>query len=356
MSELGSRLGPGPFPHANNGLRGDPGPALPGEASASTVAGGGLSLIVVSYNTRDLTRRCLGSATGVLAELGGEAWVVDNASQDGSADMVRAEFPHVRLIANANNVGFGTANNQAMRRAVGRYFLLLNGDVELNAPAVKALVAALEGDASLALVGSCLLAPDGRARPSVRRFPGPLHELLLRFRLFRLLPRRTRARVLLGEHALEGEPVEPDWVTGACMLVRREAFAATDGFDESIFMYGEELEWCARLRSAGWRIAYAPTARVLHVGRASSEPALGLRRIALSLEGDLRYLARYRALPILFAVALIRTLGLAFEMVLGVVTVDRLAIAAAAYQLREHLRLVPRYLGQPRRRAPRETS
>lgn len=354
MSERGSRLGPEAFPQARGRLRGDPEPAAPGEASR--VAGGGLSLIVVSYNTRELTRRCLGSATSVLAELGGEAWVVDNASQDGSADMVRAEFPQVRLIANANNVGFGTANNQAMRRATGRYFLLLNGDVELNAPAVTALLAALEGDAALALAGSCLVAPDGRVRPSVRRFPGPLQELLLRFRLFRLLPRRTRARVLLGEHALEGQAVEPDWVTGACVLVRREAFEATDGFDESIFMYGEELEWCARLRSAGWRIAYAPTARVLHVGRASSEPALGLRRLALSLEGDLRYLARYRGLLILLAFALMRALGLGFEMVLSFVTVDRPGMAAAAYQLREHLRLVPGYLGHPARPAPRETS
>ncbi|MBI4539288.1 MAG: glycosyltransferase family 2 protein [Gemmatimonadetes bacterium] len=309
-------------------------------------------MIVVSYNTRELTRRCLESASAVVASLGGELWVVDNASGDGTAAMVQGEFPRVQLIAKAKNVGYGTANNEAMRRAAGSRFLLVNSDVELTREAVDELMVGMDADRRTALVGACLVAPNGRPRPSARRFPGPLRELVQRFRLYRLLPRGRRGLVLLGEHASGAEAVEPDWVTGACLLVRREAFEETGGFDESIFMYGEELEWCARLRRLGWRIGYARGARVLHVGRASSESALGRRRLALSLEGDLRYLARFRGRWALWAFVVIRASGLAFEAALGALARSREARELAAYQLREHLRLGRRYLSDVLVRQP----
>lgn len=303
-----------------------------------------LSVIVVAYNTREVTRRCLDSVLAAVPS-DWEVWVVDNASEDGTAAMVRERFPQVRLIANTENVGYRTANNQAMRRAGGRRFLLLNSDVELSRrEAVAELVAAFDGDARLAAVGACLVAPDGRPRPSARRFPGPLRELILRFLLFHLLARRVRGRVLLGEHAVPEQAIEPDLITGACMLVRGEAFEQTGGFDEGIFLYGEELEWCARLRGQGWRIGYAPRAKLTHVGRASSEPALGRRRLALALEGDLRYLARHRSRWTLAAFALVRAAGLAFEAATALVSGDRSARDVGRYQFREHLRLSARYL------------
>lgn len=303
-----------------------------------------LSVIVVSYNTWELTCGCVEAARAAVSGLGGEVWVVDNASEDGTAERVGQRFPHVRLIANPQNVGFGTASNQAMRRASGSRFLLVNADVVLTREAVDELLREMDRDAETAVVGACLVGPDGRLQPSVRRFPGPLRELTRWARLYRLLPRRVRGRFLLGEHALPEERVEPDWVTGACMLVRREAFEATGGFDESIFMYGEELEWCARLRRAGWRIGYAPRARVLHVGRASSERALGRRRLSLSLEGDLRYLARYRGFGVLLVFALVRAVRLAWEYALGLLSRDRAARQLAGYQLAEHLQLAARYV------------
>jgi GT2 family glycosyltransferase len=308
-----------------------------------------LSVIVVSYNTADVTLRCLHSVNRAVGTRPAEVWLVDNASQDGTAPRVRQELPQTRLICNETNRGYGAAANQAMRQASGDAFLLLNSDAEISAAALRGMLEALERDPLLAAVGARLVGADGRPRPSARRFPAPLRELLERFMLYRLLPRRVRSRFLLGDHALPEHARTPDWVTGACLLVRRTAFLQTGGFDETIFLYGEELEWCARLRRGGWRIGLEPEVEVVHEGRASSGPLLGLRRLELSLEGDLRYLARYRSRAILAGFVLARGIGLIFQATLAGLGRDRSAWNTAIYELRAHAAQAWRYtFGQAR--------
>lgn len=227
-----------------------------------------LSIIVVSYNTRDLTRACLESAFAGLQRSGlrGEVWVVDNASADGSADMARAEFPQARVIANAENRGFAAANNQAIAQSDARYVMLLNSDAEVRGDALGAMVRVLDERPEVGAVGARLVYPDGSFQHSAFRFPGfaqvfldffPLHHRLLDSRLNGRYPRS------LYEGA---EPFPVDHPLGAALMVRGETVRQVGPLDEDFFMYCEEIDWCWRMHKAGWKVLCVPSAEVMHHG------------------------------------------------------------------------------------------
>lgn len=227
-----------------------------------------LSIIVVSYNTRELTRACLRSAFEGLerSALRGEVWVVDNASADGSADMVRADFPQAHLIANAENRGFAAANNQAIARCDARHVMLLNSDAEVRGDALGEMVRVLDARPQVGAVGARLVYPDGSFQHSAFRFPGfaqifldffPLHGRLLDSRLNGRYPRR------LYEGA---EPFPVDHPLGAALMVRGETIRQVGPLDDGFFMYCEEIDWCWRMRKAGWDVLCVPTAVVMHHG------------------------------------------------------------------------------------------
>lgn len=223
-----------------------------------------MAAVVVSYNTRDLLRSCLESIRG-----GGiaEVVVVDNASTDGSPGMVRSEHPGVRLIANRHNPGYGGGANQGIAACRAPYVLLLNSDTLLEPGAAARLAAWLDRHPRCAVAGPRLLNPDGSLQSSCFPWLTPFNVLALNTwlnRLARLLPRfRPTWR---GTPARAGH-----WVKGAALAIRREAFDAVGGFDESYFMYAEELDLCHRLRAAGWEVHYTPEATVVHVEGASTE-------------------------------------------------------------------------------------
>ena len=241
-----------------------------------------LSVIIVSWNTRELTGACLRSIARHLASVPHEVIVIDNASGDGSAEMIRSEFPAVRVIANADNVGFGTANNQGMQVARGRRLLLLNSDTELIDDSVARLVARVRDEPAIGVAHCRLNLPDGRVQHTAYRFPTLRLALLEDLGLYKLSP-RLAAGTLLGGYWGYDEERDVDWVAGAFMLMPREVFERTGGFDERLFMYGEDMEWCYRIRDAGWRVRYYPDATVVHVDHASSEMRWGDERIALCL-------------------------------------------------------------------------
>lgn len=222
-----------------------------------------VSAILVSFNTAALTRRAVEALAAQLDLAPGrdEVVVVDNASADGTAAMLRERFPTVRLIENAENRGFGAANNAGMAAAKGDWFLLINTDAFVHDGAVAALVGAGSRDAAEAgVVGPKLLNEDGSLQRSCFAFPTPRLAWLENLGLGRLAKANRFAHDAAGE---------VDFVSGACMLVRREVFAATGGFDEAFFMYSEETDWQRRVRDAGWAIGFEPGAVVTHLGGGS---------------------------------------------------------------------------------------
>lgn len=229
-----------------------------------------LSVIIVSYNTRDITLECLRTLFARLEPATAartDVWVVDNASTDGSVGAIESEFPAVHVIANADNRGFGTANNQAMRQARGDFFLLLNSDAFVHRGAVEALMAQLQEAPRAAIAAPRLLNSDGTLQPSCWKFPSPGRVWLENLGICTLFPHTSS----LGDYSkwAHDTPREVEFASGACFLVRRDVFEASGGFDEAFHLYAEETDWQKRLALAGWKILFLPSAQVTHLGGAS---------------------------------------------------------------------------------------
>jgi N-acetylglucosaminyl-diphospho-decaprenol L-rhamnosyltransferase len=226
-----------------------------------------ISAVIVSYNSADYLPDCLRS---LRSEGVDEIVVVDNASSDGSVEVVRAADPAVSVVETGANLGFGSAANRGVAATAGEYVLILNPDTVVEPGTAKALSEALDRDPGLAVVGPRMENLDGTLYPSVRRFP----EMAVAFGhaflglVWPANPATRRYRMLDWDH--ERPAADVDWVGGACMLVRRSAFDLIGGFDEAYFMYVEDVDLCWRLGQAGWRIGYEPSARVVHALGGSS--------------------------------------------------------------------------------------
>ncbi|WP_026369860.1 glycosyltransferase family 2 protein [Kallotenue papyrolyticum] len=229
-----------------------------------------VSIILVSWNTRDLLLACLESLPAAIGDLRADVWVVDNASRDDSVAAVRSRYAHVRLIENRTNLGFAAANNQAIRGGAGRYVLLLNSDTVAAPDSIELLVRFADDHPRVGAVGGQLLNADGSFQASRARFPSLWSETLNVTGLGRRLygpwypgygPRHSR------------HPCRADVLPGACMLVRRAAIEQVGPMDEDYFMYSEETDWCLRLHRAGWELWYLPDARILHHGGQSTQQA-----------------------------------------------------------------------------------
>lgn len=233
-----------------------------------------VAVIVASYNVAPLLRECLGSLGGALEGLRGEVWVVDNNSVDGSAAMVRSQFPEVHLIVNRRNVGFARANNQALKKARGRYLLLLNPDTFVPPGTIAPMVAYLDAHPEAGMAGPRLVRPDGRMDEACRRsFPTPLTALSRFLGLDRMFPRSRLFGSYRRTYESPEDSYEVDSVVGAFMLLRRAALDDVGGLDEDYFMFGEDLDWCYRLKSRRWKVVYLGAYRAIHHKGASSASA-----------------------------------------------------------------------------------
>lgn len=237
----------------------------------ATEASVDLSLVVVQFGGVELLRACLASLPAACSTISHEVIVVDNASPDDSVAMVRREFPHVRMIANATNAGFTRANNQGIAIARGRHVCLLNNDTEAHAGAFDAAVAYLDANADIGALGLRLLNTDGTRQASCRRFPGLLQSLFNRTSLMtRLFPNNPFSTGYLMTDLDDDAPHDVDWVSGACLLVRREVLAKIGGLDERFFMYSEDVDFCLRVWRGGWRVTFYQGGVVTHHSGASS--------------------------------------------------------------------------------------
>ncbi len=223
-----------------------------------------LSVIIVSWNTKDLLRRCLVALKQEIADIDAEVFVVDNNSADGSANMVTKEHPWAKLITNDANLGFAKANNQAMKVAQGSYILLLNPDTEVQPGSVHTLLKFLPERRQAAIVAPQLLNSDGSIQRSCRAFPtflNMLYELIGLSKFFPNVETFRAYKMLDWNHDDERQVDQPE---GACLLLRRKVIEEVGTLDEGFFMLFEEVDWCYRIKKAGWQIWFTPKAKVIH--------------------------------------------------------------------------------------------
>lgn len=251
-----------------------------------------VSVLIVSWNVRDLLLRCLDSLAAGADGLTFEVIVVDNASTDGTVAAVQAAFPDARVIANTENKGFTAANNQALSLAAGDFLFLLNPDTELRPRALAELHRFLLAHADVGIVGPRLRYADGSLQPSRRRFP-TLATLFTEATIIQeYLPGLSLFRRFYMADQPDDQPQTVDWIVGAAMFVRRQVYEQIGGLDEGFFMYSEELDWCRRAAGAGWKVAYDPAAEVLHYEGRSSAQVVAARHIRF-FTSRVRYTRKY---------------------------------------------------------------
>ena len=252
-----------------------------------------VSIVVVSWNVRHLLRRCLQSLLGDAGStVAREVVVVDCASADGSAEMVRREFPEVRLIASAENLGYARGCNAGAAQATGRYLMILNPDTELVDDALGTLVRYMDEHPAVGAAGPQLRYADGNLQSSRRRFPTLATAFWESTLIHQWFPHNPCAR---RYHMADRSPdlaQAVDWLVGAALMVRRPAWEQVGPLDEGYFMYFEELDWCRRCRSAGWETHYVPTAQVIHHEGKSSQQVMTARTIRFQ-RSKIRYFSKY---------------------------------------------------------------
>jgi N-acetylglucosaminyl-diphospho-decaprenol L-rhamnosyltransferase len=269
-----------------------------------------LSIAIVLYNSADTLPECLRSIRDELDSGFAELIAVNNESPDDSVAVVREEAPDAEVVEMGANLGFAAGVNAALERAHGRYWLLLNPDVRVPAGALRGLVAWMDAHPGLGVASPEIVDADGRWEQPGRALPSVARVLLRLSRLHRLLPADVRRRVFRGAYWTSGDQLNAGWVPGTAMIVRPVAVRGVGPLREDLFMYGEDLEWCWRMRKAGWRIGVCSSATFVHGTSSSARRTFGEeeveRRIAEGLDAACRlmYGPRHaRALAALTALA-----------------------------------------------------
>jgi GT2 family glycosyltransferase len=252
-----------------------------------------VSIVVVSFNTRDVLRECLLSVYREAESLQVQVIVVDNASIDGSAAMVEREFPEVELIRNRINLGFGPANNLGFKSVRGRYVVLLNSDAFLTEGSLRRSVKHMNDNPRAGLGGGRLIGRDGSWQPSARMFPTVLTDLIVHSGLAARFPRSRFFGRADRTWADEMEAAEVDWVPGAYSIIRSDVLAITGLFDPRFFLYYEEVDLCMRIKQKGYSIWYWPDIAVVHIGGDSSRQ---VRSVEMSPIGGQLILWRMRSM------------------------------------------------------------
>ena len=246
-----------------------------------------VSIIVVNWNTREVLKTCLRSVFANIDEASAEVIVVDNGSNDGSAEMVADAFPQVRLICNQDNRGFAAANNQGIHIARGKYVLLLNSDTEVLGDVISKSVDYLDQHSEVGVMGCRVLNGDGSPQLTCSRFPTLINLALLASGLSRFARPKFFGRYQIRTWERDSER-DVDTVTGCYMLVRQTALEQVGTLDETFFFYGEETDWCKRFMNAGWKLRFAPVGEIIHYGSLSSRRCNHHRDLMLT-RGLLRF-------------------------------------------------------------------
>ena len=262
-----------------------------------------LSVVFLSYNTRDLTEQALRTVLDAAEGMEVEIFVVDNASHDGSADMVAEKFPAVKLLRNEDNVGFAAGNNVALRQVVGEYVLIINTDTIVRRDTLRALAGFLDEHPEVGACGCKILDPDGTLQLDSRRgFPSPMAAFCKMSGLSRLFPDHPSISRYHMTYLDPEQTAEVEVLSGSCMMVRKAAMDQVGLLDEDYFMYGEDIDWCYRIHKAGWKIFYVPTTEIIHFrgesGRGAPLRILYRKSQAMSIFVNKHMTRRFRFFPL----------------------------------------------------------
>jgi N-acetylglucosaminyl-diphospho-decaprenol L-rhamnosyltransferase len=299
-----------------------------------------LSVSIISYRTPALLQLCLEAIGRERSALNLEVIVVDNASGDGSPELVETRFPWVRVIRNDRNLGFGAAHNQALRLARGRYWLVLNSDAVLTSGAAATLVDFMDAAPDVAVAGPMLRHPGGSVQSSRRRFPTVATLFVESTQVQRFWPENRVLQQYYVVDRRDDEQQDVDWLVGACLCVRAAAATQVGLFDERFFMYSEELDWCRRFRAAGWRVVYVPSAEVRHLEGGSSRLDLAARD-RMFQASKLRYAAKWHGAAVGSA---LRAYLVAEYLARAIEEGVKLVAGSRAAERRARLRLIGRGL------------
>ena len=274
-----------------------------------------LSVCIVSYNTREFLRECLDSILESQPRVSFEIIVVDNDSRDGSAEMVRSEYPSVRLIENSTNVGFTPANNQALRASKGRYVLWLNSDTVVLPGALDGLVAFADSRSDVGILGPKVLNRDGTVQRQCHRgLPTPWATFCYASGLAKLFPRSKLFGQYLMTYIDEDQILEVDAVSGACLMARRELLSEIGFPDEEYVFSVDDLDWCYRAQERGWKIYYYPQAGIIHYGGQAGSTYASPRMVYIFHQGMWLYHKRHLARRYPFFINWLVGIGIALKM------------------------------------------
>lgn len=252
-----------------------------------------LSIVIVSYNVKDLLKKCLASILKNQGDLALEIIAVDNASSDRTAEMVKTDFPQVKLIANFNNLGFAAANNQGLKESQGDFILVLNPDTEIINNALKKILEFMKRTERAGMAGGKHLNLDRTLQPSVRRFPSfwPLFLIFTKIaRIFPELPPLQRYLAKDFNYKLS-QPV--DQAAGSFLLLRKKMLEQIGLFDERFFTWFEEVDLCRRAQAAGWQVWYCAQAEIIHHGGQSFSQQLTLKNQKIFFQSAWKYFRKH---------------------------------------------------------------
>jgi GT2 family glycosyltransferase len=284
-----------------------------------------ISVILVSYNTIEITKVALRHILASSNDGEMEIIIVDNASKDNSAAVLREEYPQIRLIENTKNVGFGRANNQALPFIKSRYVLLLNTDAFVEPDTISKTMQYMDANPKCGILGVKLLGRDGTLQPSCRYFPTPWNIFLNRTGLNRLFRRTRMVDDMSWDHA---NVRDCDWVPGCYYLVRKEVIDQVGLFDPRYFLYSEEIDHCFAAKKAGWDVTYYPFTSVVHIGGESAKSdgkitSIGRQISSLQIESELLYFRKNHGLLAAISSVFLNTLADGVQMLKDIIRLRR---------------------------------
>ena len=236
-----------------------------------------LSIIIVNWNVRVFLTECLKSIFSCPKGREFEVIVIDNASEDGSIKMITQQFPQVRLILNKSNKGFAKANNQGLREMGGEFALLLNPDTIVREEAIDKMVEFMKENDDVGILGPKIINPDGSSQASAFSYPTLIDDIILGFRSNLLFTGKFISHYHSRLYHLPNHPFRVDWVSGACLMIRKKTIEDIGLLDERFFLFAEDLDWCLRAKNGGWKVIYFPRACIVHYGGQSTKKNLQIK-------------------------------------------------------------------------------